>query len=145
MTADLFLRAATEQDRDFVRLVTELSMRAYAEQSWGYWDGRAQFDLAHDRIVQLAGTDIGVIGLEPCPDHWRLRKFYLLPDYRNAGLGHRLMLGILADADAHRLPVRLTVLEVNPARAFYERHGFRLTHTVPPRHHMERPFGSQIA
>jgi hypothetical protein len=33
--------------------------------------------------------------------------------------------------------VRLTVLEVNPARRFYERHGFVLTHTIPPRHHME--------
>jgi hypothetical protein len=29
------------------------------------------------------------------------------------------------------------VLEVNPARRFYERHGFVLTNTISPRHHME--------
>jgi hypothetical protein len=33
--------------------------------------------------------------------------------------------------------VRLTVLELNPARRFYERHGFILTHTISPRHFLE--------
>jgi hypothetical protein len=74
MNGDLCLRAATEHDRPFVHTVTEAAMRGYAEQTWGYWDGRAELDL-------------------------------------------------------------------NPARAFSERQGFRLTHTVPPRHHLERPVG----
>jgi hypothetical protein len=35
--------------------------------------------------------------------------------------------------DLARAVLRLTALEVNPARRFYERHGFVLTHTISPR------------
>jgi hypothetical protein len=44
-----------------------------------------------------------------------------------------------AKDDARRagMAVRLTVLEVNPARRFYERHGFVFTGAVSPRQHLE--------
>ena len=35
-------------------------MRAYAEQTWGTWDGRADLNLAWDKIIRLADTDIGL-------------------------------------------------------------------------------------
>lgn len=71
------------------------------------------------------------------PDHWFLAKLYLLPAFQGDGLGSRLLEQLIADAGMLRMPLRLTVLEVDPARHFYERHGFVVTETVPPRHHME--------
>ena len=112
-------------------------MRVYAEQTYGSWLGQADLDLAVDQIVQLAGTDIGLIGVERRADHWFLDKLYLLPAYQNQGLGSWLLQRLMRDARSAAAVVRLTVLEVNPARRFYERHGFVLTHTIPPRHHME--------
>jgi len=134
---DLSLRSATKEDAAFALRVTEACMRAYAEQTWGAWDGRADLNLKYDRIIRLDGTDIGIIGVERHSDHWFLEKLYLLPAYQNRGLGGSLLERLKSEAASARVALRLTVLEVNPARRFYERHGFVLARTIPPRHHME--------
>jgi GNAT superfamily N-acetyltransferase len=134
---DISLRPATSGDAEFALHVTEACMRGYAEQTYGVWIGRADFDLAFDEIIQLAGIDIGLIGVERRSDHWFIDKFYLLPAYQNQDIGGWLLQRLMRDARSAAAVVRLTVLEVNPARRFYERHGFVLTHSIPPRHHME--------
>ena len=134
---EIGLRSATSDDAAFALYVTEACMRVYAEQTWGSWNGRANFDPALDNILVLAGQDIGLIGIRRCSDHWFLGKLYLLPTYQNRGFGGHLIECLKEDARSAQLPVQLTVLEVNPARRFYERHGFVLTHTISPRHHME--------
>jgi GNAT superfamily N-acetyltransferase len=131
------LRAAVSDDEAFALRVTEACMRVYAEQTWGAWNGRADFDLAFDQIIQLAGRDIGLIGVDRRSDCWFLDKLYLLPAYQNQGIGSCLLERLIDDAKAAQVVLRLTVLEVNPARRLYERHGFVLTHTSSPRHHME--------
>ena len=141
---DIALRPATRADAAFVLRVTEACMRVYAERTWGIWDGRFDLDPAFDQIVQRAGRDIGMVGVDRRPDFWFIDKLYLLPAYQNQGIGSAILRGVIEDAQAARTPLRLTVLEVNPARRFYERHGFVLTQTISPRHHMEwrrdRPF-----
>jgi GNAT superfamily N-acetyltransferase len=134
---DVSLRPATSNDAAFALRVTEACMRGYAEQTWGNWDGRADFDLAFDEVIQVAGRDIGLIGIERRPGGWFLDKLYLLPAYQNQGIGSHLLRRLIDDASAAHAALRLTVLEVNPACRFYERHGFIVTHTIPPRHHME--------
>jgi GNAT superfamily N-acetyltransferase len=134
---NIFLRSATRGDAAFALHVTEACMRVYAEQTWGVWDGRADLDLAFDKIIQLAGSDIGLIGVDHRSDHWFLDKLYLLPAYQNQGFGGRLLQRLIDDAKSAQVALRLTVLEVNPARRFYERHGFVLIRTISPRHHME--------
>jgi GNAT superfamily N-acetyltransferase len=134
---DIAFRPATRADAAFVLRVTEACMRVYAEQTWGVWDGRLDLDTSFDQIVQLAGRDIGMVGVDRRPDFWFIDKLYLLPAYQNRGIGSAILHGLIDDAQAARTPLRLTVLEVNPARRFYERHGFVLTHTISPRHHME--------
>ena len=112
-------------------------MKAYAEQTWGYWDGRANFDSALDEVITHEGQDVGMLRVDRLPDHWFLSKLYILPAFQGRHLGSKLLQQIIADAKAASLPLRLTVLEVNPARRFYELHGFVVTQTIPPRHHME--------
>jgi GNAT superfamily N-acetyltransferase len=131
------LRPAISDDAAFALDVTEACMRVYAEQTWGTWAGRADFDLAFDEVVQLAERDIGLIGVDHRSDCWFLRKLYLLPAYQNRGIGGYPLKRLIDDTRAAQVALRLTVLEVNPARQFYERHGFILTHTISPRHHME--------
>jgi GNAT superfamily N-acetyltransferase len=131
------LRAASSADTAFALRLTEACMRAYAERTWGSWDGRADLDVEFDQIVQLAGCDVGLIGVVRRSDGWFLDKLYLLPAYQNQGLGSQLLRSLIDEAKSAQAMLRLTVLEVNPARRFYERHGFVLTHTISPRHHME--------
>lgn len=134
---NISLRVATNEDAAFALHVTEACMRVYAEQTWGSWDGRADFDLACDKIIQLAEHDIGLIGVDRRSDCWFLNKLYLLPAYQKQGFGSYVLQRLIKDAKSAQVPLRLTVLEVNPARRLYERHGFVLTQTVSPRHHME--------
>jgi GNAT superfamily N-acetyltransferase len=134
---NISLRAATKDDAAFALHVTEACMRRYAEQAWGSWNGRADLDLTFDQIIQLAGRDIGLIGINRRSDCWFLDKLYLLPAYQNQGLGSHLLQCLIEDAKSAQVVLRLTVLEANPARRLYERHGFVLTHTISPRHHME--------
>jgi ribosomal protein S18 acetylase RimI-like enzyme len=61
----------------------------------------------------------------------------VLPAFQRRGIGGSLLRRLIEDAQAAAVALRLTVLEVNPARRFYERHGFVLTDTISPRHHME--------
>ena len=67
---DVSLRAATSEDAAFALHVTEACMRVYAERAWGSWDGRADLHLAFDKVIQLAGRDIGLIGVDRRSDGW---------------------------------------------------------------------------
>jgi len=116
---------------------SDACIKPYAEQTWGYWDGEVNFDPTRDEIVTHLGWDIGLMRVDRLPDHWFLAKLYLLPPFQGEGHGSCLLERLIVDAGTLRMPLRLTVLEVNPARRFYERHGFVVTKTVPPRHHME--------
>jgi GNAT superfamily N-acetyltransferase len=76
-------------------------MRVYAEQTWGSWDRRADLDVAVDKIIQLDGRDIGLIGVDHRPDFWFIEKFYLLPAHQGQGIG-----GYLPDALDRRCKLR---------------------------------------
>jgi GNAT superfamily N-acetyltransferase len=91
------LRAATKDDAAFAVRVTEACMRVYAEQTWGSWDGRADLDLALDKVIQLAGNDIGLVGVKRHSDYWSLDKLYLLPAYQNQGFGGLLLRRLTVD------------------------------------------------
>src|SRR2546421_4855528 len=134
------LRPAAPDDAEFVFQVTEVCMRAYAEQTWGAWNEavtRASFDPATHRIIQCDDQDIGCLALHERSDHLDLDKLYILPAYQNRGIGTRLIKDIIAQAAAAEKPVRLSVLAVNPARRFYERAGFVVTQSTTERHDME--------
>ncbi len=134
---EIVIRPATDRDAAFASHVTEISMRVYAEETWGAWDGNVNFDIQFDQVIQFGERDIGLIGVECRANYWFLTTLYVLPAYRNQGIGGHVLERLKDKAKAARAPLLLTVLEVNPARRFYERHGFLLTQTISPRHHME--------
>ena len=134
---DLRVRPAGPKDESFAFRVSEACIKPYAEQTWGDWDGEIDFDPARDQVVSHLGWDIGMMRVDRLADHWFLAKLYLLPPFQGDGLGSHLLKQVISDAATARMPLRLSVLEVNPARRFYKRHGFVVTRSVPPRHFME--------
>ena len=54
----------------------------------------------------------------------RIMDIALLPDWRNAGIGSRLLRSILAEADSAGAAVTLHVERWNPAKRLYDRLGF---------------------
>jgi ribosomal protein S18 acetylase RimI-like enzyme len=140
------LRATSPADRDFFFETRRDAFRAYAEQAFGPWDDDKQrasaakdFDELPIRIIERDRVPIGYQLLLAHDDHWFLDEIALVSAARGAGLGTELVTFIMAAARVAQRPLRLSVLDVNPAQRLYARLGFRITRTEPPRIKMEWP------
>ena len=134
------LRPETPEDATFLlRLYAE--SRATEVASFGWPEPqvqafmRMQFDAqtAHYRhaypdaeflIVEYAGEAIGRLCEHRGNSLVNLVDISLLSRWRGAGIGSALLTGLLARANAARLPVELHVARDNPAARLYQRFGF---------------------
>jgi GNAT superfamily N-acetyltransferase len=76
------------------------------------------------QVILLDERPVGRLYIARWPEEIRLIDIALLPEYRNAGIGSRLLDDLLAEATAVGKPVRIHVEKFNPALRFYERRGF---------------------
>ena len=140
------LRAATNDDKQFVYEVTEAAMRCYVEQTFGPWISEVQkeiirnsFDANTHQIVLVDGEPAGILAVEILDSHLQLEKIYLLPAFQRQRIGSQLVKQLIHSVSASNKPIRLRVLGANSgARRFYERMGFIVTKVTPQRVFMER-------
>ena len=131
---DLQLRKATTGDSEFAYQTKRAAFKEYVEQVWG-WDEDEQremherrFSSQDFRVIQMSGTDVGIMAVVRQPDCVRVNQIFILPEYQEKGIGTACMKHVIEDAAVLNLPVRLRVLKVNHrAIAFYQRSGFRST------------------
>jgi ribosomal protein S18 acetylase RimI-like enzyme len=128
---DYASRRAVAADRDWLWATKTRCLRAYIEQTYGPWDEdtqRARFDATfipgEIHIVSIDGRDAGFIAARQEPDVIQLFNLMIAPEFQNRGLGTAVLHNLLALAQTRRMPVRLQVMKVNPARRLYERMGF---------------------
>jgi ribosomal protein S18 acetylase RimI-like enzyme len=76
------------------------------------------------QVILLDGQPIGRLYVARLDDELRVIDIALLPAYRNAGIGSRLLKELLAEASAAGKPARIHVEKFNPALRLYERLGF---------------------
>jgi GNAT superfamily N-acetyltransferase len=138
------LRSISETDFEFIYEVTKTTMQTYVEQTWGCWVDDEQraviygsINLSTHQIIQLDGQDIGCLAVEVYPSHMQLTKLYVLPHFQGCGIGTFLLRQVIHEAKVYKLPLRLRVLAVNPARRFYEREGFVIQTQTKERIYME--------
>ena len=143
--AEYQLRQATDADDDFLYRLHVAAMGDLVARVWG-WDDAWQerffadhFDPAPARIVVVGGQDVGVIAVEWGAADAFLSNIEILPEYQGRGLGAALVRGVIAEAEARHLPVRLRVLKINPARRLYERLGFAVAGETETHYEMVRP------
>lgn len=86
---------------------------------------QSAFAGADFQMVLLDSEVVGRLYVAQRPQEIRLIDIALLPKYRKAGIGSRLLGDLLAEAQAVLLPVRLHVEKHNPALRLYKRFGFR--------------------
>ena len=126
-------RIAESSDAAFAYDVREKAMREYEEATWGRWDaartqGQIEDDIAEGRlnIIEVDLRIAGMMRVDEHPTHMHLDQLFLLPEYQGRGIGSKLVEHVLRNARLKNLPVRLWVLQVNPARRLYERLGFQV-------------------
>ncbi len=142
--ASLELRQASPPDADFIYRLVEVTMRSYVEQTWGSFSEElsrkniAETIAAKDySIIQCGGEDIGAISVVRHPDFIQLNQLFILPPYQNKGIGTSLVRELASEAQQTGMPLRLRVLNTNPARRLYERLGFQVSSTTPEHVYME--------
>lgn len=128
------LRAVSDADYLWLWALKRTTMKAYVEQTWGPWDDAAQaarfrqnFQPLHVHVIVSGGEDAGLLHVERNPGEIFLVNIQIAPEFQNRGLGTEVMHSLLAEARREKLPLRLQVLKVNPARRLYERIGFAVT------------------
>ncbi|MFS2007727.1 GNAT family N-acetyltransferase [Duganella sp. CT11-25] len=121
----LQLRAAQSDDKPFLARLEEDCMRDYATALWGIWRPRPDDTLRLDthRIILKENAAVGCVSITRHADHAWLEKLYITPASQRQGIGALVLQQLISEANASSLPLRLSVLTTNPARAFYEREG----------------------
>lgn len=143
--ATFTLRQASVDDAPLFYRVIDQTMREFIVATWGAWDeSRVQRESHEDssssnaQVIQVGNVAVGVFLVERLPTHIQLEQIYLLPEYQGLGIGTVLLNSLIAEAVQSKVPVRLRVLAVNPAKSFYERFGFVVTEATPDFFFMEK-------
>jgi ribosomal protein S18 acetylase RimI-like enzyme len=141
------LRTETDADRDFrYRLfctsrqpefalllpppVFEQVMRhQFQAQTVSYL---ADFPRARFDIIELGGRPIGRIVVDRPGDVVYIVDQAIVPELRNKGLGTAIMRGLMEEARAAGVAVRLMASQNDPAMRLYARLGFAVTDTATP-------------
>jgi ribosomal protein S18 acetylase RimI-like enzyme len=75
-------------------------------------------------VVTVDGVPAGRLYVDRRPDELRVIDIALLPEFRGAGLGTRLLRPLLDEAAARGVPVTIHVEHSNRAMSLYRRLGF---------------------
>jgi ribosomal protein S18 acetylase RimI-like enzyme len=103
---------------------------------------RASYASADFQIILVDDRPAGRLYVARSPEEIRLIDIALLPEYRRAGIGARLLRELLDEAAQTGRPVRLHVEKFNPAQRLYERLGFRRVEDHGVYWYMESPTAS---
>lgn len=86
---------------------------------------RTQYADAHFDIVLVGDEPAGNLYAQRGPEKFVLIDITLLPEYRDSGLGARLVQALVNDAQAANCPVHALVRHGNRAWRLWQRLGFR--------------------
>lgn len=135
-TMNLCLREATPEDQPFL-LEVYASTRSEELEALGWDDNQKRafitmqfharertYPRVDNRIIILNERAIGRILVDRRETEIVLTDIALLTEYRNAGIGTRLLNDLMNEAKSAGKPILLHVLTSSPAVRLYERLGF---------------------
>ena len=128
------LRTACSEDLVFARDLYFETMRAIIERLFGWDQTREErnfagfFKLQEARIIIADGQDVGWIQEQVEDTTINLGSFYVMPGMQGRGIGTKVLEMLLRRAADQSKAMTLAVVKTNPARHFYEKRGFRITH-----------------
>lgn len=82
------------------------------------------YDEANSAVILVEREDVDWFTVQHLPDHIHLDSIYLTDAWQRQGMGTRIIRGLIREATAARVPLRLITAKMNEARRLYERLGF---------------------
>jgi ribosomal protein S18 acetylase RimI-like enzyme len=139
------LRQANVDDAPLFYSVIDSTMREFIIATWGAWnEARVQSESAETsrspnaQVIQIADLSVGVFVVARDPTYIQIEQIYLLPEYQRMGIGTTLLNNLIVEASQSKIPIRLRVMTINPAKQLYERVGFVVTESTPDFFLMEK-------
>ncbi len=129
---NITLRSLTPDDHELIYELTEITLRPLIEAASGAWGETARIDQATHHIIQINGTDGGLLVLEEDDEHIHLKALLLHPELQGLGVAKSLLRQFQAEALARGQQIRLTAVKDSPAFAWYQREGYELTEVSGP-------------
>lgn len=133
---NLCLRGATPEDEPFLFEVYA-STRSEELEGLGWDDNQKRafitmqflarersYPRVDNRVILLNGREIGRMLVDRRETEISLADIALLTEYRNAGIGSRLIKDLMNEATTAGKPILLHVVASSPAVRLYERLGF---------------------
>ena len=125
------MRKSCSEDAEFAFEAVKVTMRDYAIQTWGVWLEKESKEAAIEdtskgkiEIIIFEGGKAGTLQIERLENEIFVHQIYLLPNFQNLGIGSSLLNYLKEMAKEFNLPLKLSVLQVNPAKQFYINRGF---------------------
>ena len=128
------LRTACGKDFVFARNLYFATMREIIEHLFGWDQAREERNFAgfykvdEVRIITADEQDVGWIQEQIEGGTINLGSFYVTPAMQGRGIGTKVLNILLTHAADQSKAITLAVVKANPARYFYEKRGFRITH-----------------
>jgi ribosomal protein S18 acetylase RimI-like enzyme len=128
------LRTASSEDFVFARNLYFETMRGIIERLFGWDQTREErnfagfFKVEEVEIIIADGQDVGWIQEQVDDQSINLGSFYVQPAMQGRGIGTKVLDILLTRAADGSRAMTLAVVKINPARHFYEKRGFRITH-----------------
>lgn len=141
LPAGVTRRAARPADVQALLALRETTMREHmansgADTSQGNMLARLLNGYQHADVLERDGRIVGLLKLDRTGADWVVMQIQIAPELQGQGLGRRLLLDYIAQAQAGGHDVTLHVLKANPARGLYERLGFVVEGEDPEEFHM---------
>jgi ribosomal protein S18 acetylase RimI-like enzyme len=125
-------RKTVASDFDFIYRLHQLTLFDYIEQTWGHQEDfqrngmQEDFNASLFEIISTQEKDIGVISIIDHKNAFFINYLAILPDFQRRGLGRQMLHTVMNRAAKQNIPVKLHVIRINPAKAFYEKLGFQV-------------------
>ena len=144
------LRTACSGDFIFARDLYFETMHGMIERLFGWDQAREErnfaafFKVEEVRIITADEQNVGWIQEQVEDRTINLGSFYVIPAMQGRGIGTKVLETLLTHAAAQSKAMTLAVIKINPARHFYEKRGFRITHEDQHKFYMRAdPRGSR--
>ena len=141
MSREIALRPARDDDQDFLFRVyagtreEEMALAPWTDEEKAEFlnmqftiqdtQYRQNYVGARFDIVLLDGEPVGRLYVDRCESNFHIMEIAILPEFRGRGIGAELLTSVLAEATEAKKPVRIYVIQGNPAKKLYSRLGFQ--------------------
>ena len=123
------LKFYEEKDRELYLKMQKDAFEKYVIEFFGQFDQSVMEQhlekLKSNLFKIIVGKDIaGFVYFKEEEDRIIVDVLCLFPEFRNNGLGSQVMQHFIKQANQLNKPIYLDTFKTNPAKRFYERHGF---------------------